>query len=193
MAPGGEKILAIGESPTVILHAGKFHATGFRIFNDSEHFLELVNIAAMNDEIQRDADAIAFEPLEDAQLVLMRLGAGDVVGSVFARALKTELEMIEAGIYKKIQLDFVERKAGSDEASIESGSTSIADKRNNVGTRQRFAPGEISLKNAGFRGFFEDTRPVFGGKFVRTGLQFERIRTVDAVKRAAVCKFSNKG
>src|SRR5205807_8570286 len=96
LLPRGQKIFAIVKGPAVILHAGKFHATRAGLFHNGEHFLEFVNIAAMDDEIQSEADAIALEPFENAQLVLMGLCAGNAVGGFFARSLEAELEMIES-------------------------------------------------------------------------------------------------
>ena len=193
MLAGRKKIFAIGKSPAVVLHAGEFHAAGPRILHDGEHLLELVNILPMDHEIQGEADAIALEPLEDAELLLVGLGAGDVVGGFFASALEAKLKMVEAGIHEEIQLDFVERKAGGDKADVEASGARVADKIDDVGACERFTAREIGLQDAGCGSFFENARPDFGGEFVRTGLQFERIRTVDAVKRAAMGELGYEG
>jgi hypothetical protein len=101
--------------------------------------------------------------------------------------------MVEARIHEEIQLDFVQGKAGSDQADVEAGGTRVAHKIDDVGAGERFTAGEIGLQNAGSGGFFENAGPNFGGELVRTGLQFERIRTVDAVEWAAVGEFGDKG
>lgn len=56
----GQQAVAIGEAPTVVLHIGKFDAGGARGFGDLEHFVDLIDVAAVNDEIKRDRDANLF-------------------------------------------------------------------------------------------------------------------------------------
>jgi hypothetical protein len=101
--------------------------------------------------------------------------------------------MVETGIHEEIQLDFVEGKAGSDEADVEASGARIADKIDDVGARERFTTGEVGLQDAGGGSFLENARPDFCRELVRTGLQFKGIRTVDAVKRAAVGEFGDEG
>jgi hypothetical protein len=101
--------------------------------------------------------------------------------------------MVEARIHEEIQLDFVQGKAGSDKADVEAGGAGVADEIDNVWPCERFAASEVGLQDAGCGGFFENAGPDFRGEFVRTGLQFQRIRTVDAVERAAVGEFGDDG
>ena len=58
-----QKKFAIRKSPAVILHVGKFDARCRGRLGDGEHFVRLVKIAAVQDEIERDGDAAAFEPI----------------------------------------------------------------------------------------------------------------------------------
>jgi len=51
---------------------------------------------AVNDEVECDGDAVAFEPLEDAQFLRVRFSARDFLGDFFSSALEAELKMIEA-------------------------------------------------------------------------------------------------
>src|SRR6266404_6121178 len=110
-----------------------------------------------------------LEPFEDAKFLGMGLGAGDLVGVLFASALEAELDVIKAG------------------------GESCAHMFDNVGTSQRFATREIGLEDAELSGFLEDAGPYFCGELVGTGLQFERIRTVDAMEWAAVGEFRDEG
>ena len=93
----GQQVIAIGESPAVILDVGELDARGAGRFGDSEHLLELIDVAAVNDEIECDSDAMALQPFEDAEFLRVGFGAGDFVGDFFARALKAQLKVIEAG------------------------------------------------------------------------------------------------
>ena len=147
----------------------------------------------MNDEIESDGDAMAFEPLEDAEFVRVGFRAGDFVGGFFAGALKAQLKMIEASFDESCEARFVERQAGSDEIDVEAGGAGGADEIEDVGASEGFAAGEIGLQNAESGGFTEDAGPVFGGQFLVAGLQFERVGTVDTVKRAPVRKFGDQG
>jgi hypothetical protein len=100
--------------------------------------------------------------------------------------------MIETGIREEIQLDLVERKPGSDEADIKAGGAGVADELHDIGACERLTTCEIGLKYAGFSRFFENARPHLSGEFAGAGLQFKRIRAVDAVERAAMRKFSDE-
>ena len=50
-----------------------------------------------------------------------------------------------------------------------------ADECDDIGARERFAAGEIGLKDTGFGGFLEDAGPDFGGELARARLQFQRV------------------
>jgi hypothetical protein len=94
--------------------------------------------------------------------------------------------MVEAGIHKEIQLDFVQRKPGSNEADVKAGGAGAADEIDDVGARERLTAREVGLQNAGSSGFLENAGPDVGREFVRTRLQFNRIRAVDTVERATM-------
>src|SRR6516225_7394597 len=102
----GQEILAIDKSPAVILHAGELDRAWQGAFHHGQHFVEFVNVAAMNDKIQCEADAIALDPFKDTQFVLMGLRAGDLVSGFFAPALNAELEVIEPGTDEQVNLAF---------------------------------------------------------------------------------------
>jgi hypothetical protein len=55
---------------------------------------DLVDVAAVDYEIQRYGYADLFEPVEDAELLGVGFGAGDFVGGFFAGALKAELQVV---------------------------------------------------------------------------------------------------
>ncbi len=162
---GGKQMRAIGEGVAVILHAGKFDAAGRVFFNDGEHFFQFVNVLAVNHKIQGEADAVGFQPVEDAEFLRVSGGAGDFAGGFFAGTLEAELEMVEAGGDESGEFGFVERKAAGDEADVESSFAGGADEGDDVGAGERFAAGEIGLEDAEFDGFAEEAGPGFGGEF----------------------------
>jgi hypothetical protein len=145
----------------------------------------------VNDEIQRNGNTMVLQPLEDAEFLSVRTGAGDFIGDFFAGALEAELKVVETGFDQRGKLGFVHGQAGSDEIDVEAGRARGASEIDDVGAGERFAAGKIGLKNAGFRGFRKDARPSFGGEFVGARLQFERVRAIDAVERAAVGEFGD--
>jgi hypothetical protein len=58
----------------------------------------LLDVSAVNDEIEGDGEAMPPEPFEDAQFLCVGFGAGDFLCCFFVGALEAELEMIEAGL-----------------------------------------------------------------------------------------------
>src|SRR6266481_6426308 len=84
-----QQMLPVGKSPAVILHVGEFDAAGAGGFGESQHFFDLIDVAAMDDEIKRDGYAVLLEPIENAEFLRVRFCAADVVGELFARGLKT--------------------------------------------------------------------------------------------------------
>lgn len=186
LAASWEKRIAIREGPSVVLNVRKFDAANARGFREREHFLELIEIAAMNHEIQCDANAMTLEPFENAELLRMRFCAGNFARNFFARALKAELKMVEASLDERFEAGFIERHAGGDEIDVETGAASGFDEIEQVGTSERLAAGEIGLEDAERSGFAKDARPVGGRKLGGTRLELERIGTINTVKRAAV-------
>ena len=186
LCAGGEKVFAVGESPAVILDVGELDARGAGRFGDGEHFFQLIDVAAVDDEVEGDGDAVLLEPIENAEFLRVGFCAGDFVGGFFAGALEAELNVIEPGGYQRGEFCFIEREAGGDEVDVEAGGTGGADEFDDIGTGERLAAGEVGLEDAELGGFVEDAGPDFGGEFVRTGLHFEGIGAVDAVQGAAV-------
>ncbi len=182
----GKKILAVGKSPAVILHVGKFDPAGAGRFGERQHFRKLIDVAAVNDEIQRQGHAAPLEPFEDAEFLGVRFRAGEFIGGFFGSALKTQLNMIEARLDDLVEPRFVEGNPGGDEVDVQSGLAGGADEFHNIGAGQRLAAGKINLQNSRFGGFAEHARPNLGGKFVRSRFQFKGIRAVDTMQRAPV-------
>jgi hypothetical protein len=89
--------------------------------------------------------------------------------------------MVQASGDQCGEFRFVEREAGGNEIDVEACEARGADEFDDVGAGERFAAGEIGLKNAERGGFVEDARPHFIGKFVGARLQFEWIRTIHAM------------
>ncbi len=118
-----EKIFAVGESPSVILHVCEFDASGGRSFGQSEHFFDLVDVAAVDDKIESNGDAVTLEPFEHAEFVGVGLGAGDFVGGVLAGALKAKLHVVEAGLDESRKAGFIERQTRGDQVDVKTGGT----------------------------------------------------------------------
>jgi hypothetical protein len=148
---------------------------------------------AVNHEIQGDSQAMVTKPFEDAQLLGVGGGAGDFAGDFRARALKAELEVIEAGGYESRESRFVKRKPGSDEVYVQASGARGGDEIQNVRAREGFASGEICLEDAELSGSVKNFGPLVGGKLVGAGVQFEGIRTVDAMQRTPMGKFGDEG
>jgi len=188
----GEKVSAIGKSPAVILNVRKFHSTRAGGFGDGQHLWDLVDVAAMNDEIQRDRKTMLLKPFEDTKFLRMRFGVGDFSSDFFTGTLETELDVIKSSTDERGEFLFVEREARSNQVDVEPGGACGADEFNDVSAGERFAAGEVGLENAKFGGLGENARPDFSRKFDGTICKFERIRAVDAMQRATVSEFGNK-
>ena len=186
MVACGEEIFAVRKGPPVILDVGEFDAAGPGGFRDSEHFRDLLDVAAMNDEVECDGEAVLLEPFKDAKFLCVRFCVGDFGGGVFACALEAELDVVEAGVDERCEARFVHGKAGGDEIDVEAGGAGSFNEFDEIGAGQGFAAGEVSLKHPEVGGFAENAGPRFRGEFVRTGGEFEGIGAVDAVQRAAV-------
>ena len=188
----GKELIAVGESPAVILDVSEFDAGGAGRFGESEHGRNFVDVAAMNDEIESDGEAMFSKPFEDAKFLRVGFCAGDFGGGVFASALKAELDVVEAGVDECSEFWFIEGKTGGDDVHVESGGAGVFDEVDDVGAGERFATGEVGLEDAEFGGFGENTRPDSGGEFVYAVAEFEGIGAVDAVERATVSEFGDE-
>src|SRR5438094_126972 len=73
----GKKLRTIGEGPAVILDMRELDARCGGVFGDGEHCIKLIEIAAMYYEVEREADAARPQPIEYAELLWVRLGAGN--------------------------------------------------------------------------------------------------------------------
>src|SRR5260370_28991891 len=87
----------MGESPAVVLDVGELDARGAGGFSDGEHFRELIDVAAVDDEIGRDRHTMLAEPIKNAKLLRVGFFAGDFVWGFFVGALATLLDFVVAG------------------------------------------------------------------------------------------------
>src|SRR5258708_14423352 len=117
-------MFAIGEGPAVILDVGEFDARGAGRFGDGKHFRELIDMAAMDDESESDGDAMLAEPIKNAELLRMRLCAGDFVGGFFPRALEAELNMIETGCDQRGEFGFIQGQTRGDQIDVQASRAS---------------------------------------------------------------------
>ncbi len=83
-----QQIFAIGKGPAVILDVGEFDARRARGFREGQHFLELIDVAAVDDEVEGNGDAMVPEPIKNAEFLRVGLCAGNIVGGFFTRALE---------------------------------------------------------------------------------------------------------
>ena len=95
----------------------------------------------------------------------MRRGVGNFPRGLLRRALKTELEMIEARANKRREFRFIERQAAGDQTDVQPGLTGGVDEFDDVGSRERFTASEVHLQNTQLDGFPKQTNPRLRGKF----------------------------
>src|SRR5439155_3300441 len=171
---GGKKIFPVRKGSAVILDVGEFDACGAGRFGERHHLLKVIDVAAMNDKIKRQRDAMLLDPIEDAEFLPMGLCAGDFIGDFFPRALEADLDVVECGSDESREFRFIEGQAGSDQIDVQAGGASCANKIDNVGTGEGFAASEVGLEDAELGGFLKDAGPVFGRDLEVAGLQFER-------------------
>jgi hypothetical protein len=68
----------------------------------------LIDVAAVDDEVECDGDADFFQPFEGAELLRVGFCAGNFFGGVGVGALEAELDVVEAGLDKLREFLFVE-------------------------------------------------------------------------------------
>ncbi len=151
-----------------------------------QHFVDLIDVAAVNDEVERDGDADFFQPFEDTEFLSVGFCAGDFFRDIGVGALEAQLEVVEAGRDELREFGLVEREAGGDEVDVEAGGARGFYEFENVWAGEWFAAGEVGLESSKCGGLLENAGPDFGGELGAAGGKFEGIRTVDAVERAAV-------
>jgi hypothetical protein len=128
----------------------------------------VIDVTAMNHEIQRYGHMPPLQPFKDTEFLCVRFRAGYFVGGIFSGSLKTQLDVIKPRFGELVKSRFIERKAGSYQIDVETGRAGGTNQFHNIGARERFASREIYLQNASFSRLAEQSRPDFGGKFVRT-------------------------
>ncbi len=101
--------------------------------------------------------------------------------------------MIESGLDQCLQSCFSEPNAGGDEVGVKARGARTRDEFRQIRTSQRFASGEVRVKHAELARLLENVDPFCGGKLRTCGGQFQRIRAVDAVQRAAVRDLGDEG
>jgi len=162
----GQQAFAIGEGPAVILHVGgirrgwRWRIPQARAFRRFDRYWRG---ESQNSELPRRELA---EQFEHAELLCVRLGAGNFVGGFFAGALKAEAAGGRVRRRLIREASFVERHTGRDEIYVQAGGAGGADQFDDVGACERLTAGEVGLQDAGLRGFLKDARPCFGGELV---------------------------
>jgi len=190
--PGGQQILPIGQGPTVILHARKFHTAWLMCFDHGEHGTKFVDVAAVEDEIKSNTDTVTLQPAQDSKFTRMGVCPGDFVGTLLVGTLEAELEMIEARVYEFGKFGLFERQAAGNQTNVKATRARSRNEFDDIWTRQRLAAGEVRLNYAEVASVPENTRPFPSGQFRRARSECLRVGTIDTVKRAAVREFCHE-
>ena len=136
---------------------------------------------------------VSANRLRQFDLVCVRFCAGNPIRRSFARILKADLDVVESGVDQRLQPLFVESEARGDEVGVESRGARGSDQFRQIGAGQRFAAGEVRVQHAEFAALLEHARPLLGRELRFRARQFQRIRAIDAVQRAAVRDFGDEG
>src|SRR5206468_11504603 len=110
------------------LDDGEFYPCRARRVRESHHFFELIDVAAVNDKIKRQRDAMLLDPFEDAEFLPMGLRAGDFIGDSFLRALEAQLDVVKSDSDEGRESRFIEGQAGSDQIDVQAGGAGRAQK-----------------------------------------------------------------
>ena len=97
---GGHEGVPILQCPAVVLGVRDLDAIGPEFFEEQEHLLEMIEIAAVHDQVGREGDFVLTDPAGEFDFVEVRLRSGDVVCTVWLRILKTDLDVIEPTAYE---------------------------------------------------------------------------------------------
>ncbi len=193
MCPRRQQGGAIAQCPSIILRVGNLHALGCELLDERDHLFEVIDVLAMDDKVYGECDFVAANDAREVDFVRMRFGAGNPVGRGLARILKADLDVIETGLDQCLQACFRKADAGRYQIGIEARGARCSDEFGEIGTRQRFAAGEVRVQHPQLAGLLENIDPLRGGKLRSHCSQFQRIGAVDAVQRAAVREFGDEG
>jgi hypothetical protein len=105
--------------------------------------------------------------------------------------LKAQLQVIESGADKFFEPFLIERKTGSDQACIQPGAACNTNKFREVPARQRLAPGEINLQDSQLSCLPQNSGPRSRREFGFPASHLQRVRTIDAMKRAPMSEFGD--
>ena len=71
-----------------------FDSVGPEFLNERNRLFEVIKVLTMDDQVDRESDAVLTDPSREFDLVSMRLGPCDPVGALLLRVLKAELDVV---------------------------------------------------------------------------------------------------
>jgi len=77
-----------------------FHPIGMERFERGNHFLEVIDVLPMNNQVCGERDAMRADPRGQCDFVCVRACSSNPVSRAFTRILKAELDMVKAGFHK---------------------------------------------------------------------------------------------
>jgi len=169
------------------------HAFWIQLFDERDHFFQMVEVLPVHDEIHGESDFVLANDARQFNLVRVDFGSGDPVCGVLAGILEAELNVIQTGGDQSLHSRLRQADAGGDQIGIESGGTRAGDKFSQIWPCQRFAAREVRVQHSELARLRENALPLPRGKFgVRAG-HLQWVGAIDAVQRAAVRDFGDEG
>jgi hypothetical protein len=117
------------------------------LLDEKDHLFEVIDILAMNDQIYGEGDLVAADNAGELDLVGVSFGSGNPVGGGFARILKADLDVIEAGVNERLQARLGKADAGGDQIGVKAGGARSGGEFGEIGAGEWFAASEVRVQH----------------------------------------------
>ena len=153
--------------PAVILGRGEFDVIGLQFDRHTDDVFDVIDIAAMNNDIQHHRVTLRLDCSRHLELVLKTVGTTKKVVECFVAGLEADLDVVKSGLLEVGDAGFVHADTGRDQVAVVTQLTGLGNERFQIFSDQRFAAGQAELHGTELACLGEYPEPVLGGQFPR--------------------------
>ena len=183
---GRQQVSAIHLGPAVILRVRQLDVIGLQLLGHLQDLLGLIDVLAVQHDVHHHRVVVVLDQPRHGQFALEGLGAPDVVVQFGRVGLKAQLDMIQTGFLQSRNARLVHTDAGSDQVGVIAELPGFPRQVHEVLAHQGLATRETELRGAHRTAFTEHPQPLLGGKLILILCVVSRVRTIEALQRAAV-------
>ena len=192
LGPARQEPVTVTPRPAVVLGIGQLDAVGPEFAGQLEEAGHPVDVAAVQDHVQRERPAQLLHQPGGRQLPVEGARAGDTVGQGRLVGLDADLHVIEPRVAELPGPAGREAEPARDEVRVQAQAAGGTHDAVEVPAQQRLAAGEVELQDAQLPALGQHPLPFRRGQLLGVGGQVERVGTVRAVQRAAVGEFGQQ-